>query len=1084
MRIVNWFEKVSKYIEDNLELYIAHFFSMSNQFTRGKSIWLNPSPCCGHNDCFSLAKDKPVGHCFSCGTKGNHIQLVEEVWGKEEGRDELAKWSGIAFEGNRNPKVETEEERFNKRVAEIHHKVIEMYHHYLMNTQEGEPALKKQIGNDLSKGERSHTEESLKKFKVGLGIPNFGAIRELLARDYTEEEINEAQKLVWVPPNYYVYPYYDVKGNLIRINTKPFIRSCKGKRDAKTGKYDYSCTFETLDTSKKAKREHEEQTGHSMSPDAYSAGSKDFAYFRNPESKMKKKYGILVEGENDVISVEEALVEIGGDYERQFTVIGIGGNVREGFFESPFFRQFEHLYEAFDPDDAGDRYRELLNKEAPDIKVYHLPFDEDLEDIDNHLKAPIENKLNLKELIDNAEFVESKELLFERKSGAFHEWVAKNRSFKMDFKITKYNRNGAQFEGIMHVYQGDELIQKKTGGIDKIGLDAAFSPARLKLSKFLEEYYNEVPWNKGEPKRPFDELIDIVVYTKNYNQVCKQIAWYLYKTETEEEYQRLYNVLRNKVTDERLIAEVLKEVNGYTNTDIDPHQLFPKVNLTQHFSITHNDAFFYFSRVVKDGDTPKLVPCLITNHKEEIRLDLLKRKDPQSLLLIKNRYELPFDVEIAVMEPVEVSLQPYWVDRWKANEVDEDEINPSRLIQEIEEFIARCYYLDKTVLKVLSLWIYSTYYYMLFKSGFPYLLFTGEKGTGKSTLDTLVYLLSINAKMALDMSESALYRTITFEGGTFILDEVEHLTDKRMVDSNGYAKILKGGYSDNAYVYRSNPDKGNVTDRFSVFGPKVISNINGIEDVIADRCIYVRTYRVPEEKLRDLEDVQVYKEERRSEAHSITSRCVLSALNNFQQVYEIFSNKNMFETGNARLSQILRPLITIARLVGGDYEEHLVKFYNEEIKQTKEEIAENTVEGMVKRILKTVARELTGIEKRLWATDKELHLYTADIPYNAPTQTFEIDTLHIKMLCEEMDSTQEIELKQVNSLMKSILGPKFDLKEKRRKTTASLTDESLQKLFGGKRTLHVYRYILNIQDFLSVEEFNTIGQEKESVTLF
>src|SRR5690606_25070768 len=112
--------------------------------------------------------------------------------------------------------------------------------------------------------------------------------------------------------------------------------------------------------------------------------------------------------------------------------------------------------------------------------------------------------------------------------------------------------------------------------------------------------------------------------------------------------------------------------------------------------------------------------------------------------------------------------QPYWVDKWKDGEVTDDEIDPKRLIKEIEDFIRKCYYLEESTLKVLTLWIYSTYYYMLFKSGFPYLMFTGPKGTGKSTLDILVYLLALNSKLALDMSESALYRSITTEGGTFI----------------------------------------------------------------------------------------------------------------------------------------------------------------------------------------------------------------------------------------------------------------------------------------------------------------------------
>lgn len=1082
---MNWFEQVSQFIDDNFDDFLSHFFPQSSQFRYNRGVRLNPSPCCQHNDCMSFSSEKPIANCFSCGMKGTRIQFVEQIWGTEEGRDELARWSATPFTRKyESEEVKAEREK-DSRIQELYTAAVSFYHMQLFSQDpEADRALAKQTGKDLANGERAHDEATLQEFKVGLALENYDVFEKLMAnRGYTEEELVKARKMVWVPPFYYVYPYFDAAGNLIRINTKPYKRTCLGRK-MPNGKFDYKCSFETHDTSKKVKRKHEEESGHTMSMDVYSTGEKEEAFYKSPEIKRKKKFGIVVEGENDVFSVHEALKELGTDFERDFLVFGIGGNGKEGTFSSNYLRGFEALYAAFDNDKAGQKYLDQLNEELPEIKLYKINIDSDFNDIDEHLKAPANEKLTLDELLSQAEYVENKNVSFERENGLRHIWNVKNRSFHIAFEIEQYNQKASQMEGTLFVYMHGELQQKKTGKLDTIRLEGQLGAAKLLLSTHLDKYYNEVPWEQGKPKREFRELIDILAHTKNYMQVVKQIAWYLYKAE-ELGYERLFRILRGKVSDQKKIAEILKEVNGYANTDIDPYALFPKINLSQFFHVMNDDGYFYFSRVIKDGDVPKLVPCLISNRKEEMRLDLLKRKDPQCLLLIQNKYEMPFEVETAVMDPVDVSLQPYWVDKWKNGELSDEDLDPGKLIKEIEDFVRKCYYLRESSLKVLSLWIFSTYFYMLFKSGFPYLMFTGPKGTGKSTLDIMVYLLSINAKIALDMSESALYRTITFEGGTFILDEVENLTDKKVVDSNGYAKILKGGYSESAYVYRTNMDKGNSTEKFSVFGPKVISNINGIEDVIADRCIYIRTFRVSEDKLRGLEDPQIYKEERRPEVHSITSRCALSALTHFKKVSEMLHEPEAsFETGNARLTQILKPLITMARFVGGDYEEHLIEFYETEVRQTKDDISSGTVEGMIRSILKRVARELAGAENEKWATTHDKHIYNVPIGHASTLKTFDIDNLHIKVLCEELNTDVPVDLGTVNRTLKALMGPDYDMEKRRRQTTATITDENLQKQLNGKRNIRVYRYTMDIENFLSKDEIKSYRGSSEAPTLF
>ena len=91
------------------------------------------------------------------------------------------------------------------------------------------------------------------------------------------------------------------------------------------------------------------------------------------------------------------------------------------------------------------------------------------------------------------------------------------------------------------------------------------------------------------------------------------------------------------------------------------------------FSIKNNDAYFYFTDEKVDGDAIRRLPYLLRNDGLTIRLDLLKRKDVQCLLLVDNKYELQNEVDVAVMEHEECSLYPSWATKFKKGEIEDVE---------------------------------------------------------------------------------------------------------------------------------------------------------------------------------------------------------------------------------------------------------------------------------------------------------------------------------------------------------------------------------------------------------------------------
>ena len=1068
--VSNWYQQINSYIDSNLEDFIRHFFKQSTMQKIAGGYRVNPAPCCGHNDCFSFAENMNAGNCFSCGDSGNRIHFLNRTIGEQRAIDELQKWSGIVRNDEELTPEDTQKMMAERQIKEIVEFAVDFYNNQLLHSENKitKGALGQQVSPDLTTGGRSHTKYSLQDYRVGFSLDNFGVLEKQLSdKGYSDDIIKEARSKFWVPPFCFTYPYYDRNGNIVRINAKAFKRTCMGSRN-EDGTYNKDCAAQFFTAQEKEIREHTEQTGHKMSNVIYSTGEKrdSFFYLKNEHTAP---YLILVEGENDAISVHEEMVAIDPEYQKNYDIKAIGGRMAKGAFRSQSIRKYKRVYGIFDNDDAGKNYMHTLNEEAADTNVYEVVYDNDYNDIDNYLKAyDVSERETIFDLLGSAIVLDTKGVIIHKQDGpnsTGKTWLAKNRSFQIKFSIDEYNRKQNQLMGTLEITVNDKLVAKNSGGLDKMRVEAVYNSAKLELSQHLSRYYNYVPWDSDKPSRDFKELADIVMFTKSYEIVVKQLAWYLHNTE-ENLYNEKYKYLQRVINDEVTIAEVLKEVNGFTNSEFDTSTIPLKITLSQFFHITNDDAYYFFNRLVQDGSSVKLVPCLLSNKGEEIRLDLIKQKDPKSLLLIENKYELPYEVEASPMNPEEVSLQSVWIDKWKAGEIPKEDLDPANLIQEIEEFITRFLYLKKDTRKVLALWIYATYYYMLFKSGFPYIMFNGPKGTGKTQADMIIYLLGCNSKMGLDFSTSSLYRMINYEGGTFILDEVEHLSDKRSADVSDYAKILKGGYSDSSYIYRTNMDKGGITERFSAFGPKVISNINGIDDVIADRCIFVRTFRVPTELLEGIEDINRYKTELRHIPYSITSRCALSALENFQKVHNIFeSPESSFETDNARLNQIVKPLFTIAELVGGNYRQHLLSYYQQEIEQTKKEVADQTLEGMLGNLLKRAANELKGIEKDKWVTDHAIHQYTKPIQYDHITGIMILDSMHFKMLVEEMAQGKPVDLKLLHSTLRNVLGPNFDYKNSRKQTTITINDEGLQRRMNDNRTIRGYLYTIRIDDW-------------------
>ncbi len=140
----------------------------------------------------------------------------------------------------------------------------------------------------------------------------------------------------------------------------------------------------------------------------------------------------------------------------------------------------------------------------------------------------------------------------------------------------------------------------------------------------------------------------------------------------------------------------------------------------------------------------------------------------------------------------------------------------------------------------LTLWDIGTYFHFLF-SAYPYAYHGGTTATGKTKALTLSSLLAFNAILSNNMSTSSIFRLIQNARSTLLLDETEKLSTRKMdTRVQEFRSILLSGYKRGGQaVYRVEKDKDTETQNtvpFEVYGPKRLANIEGLEDVVGNRC--------------------------------------------------------------------------------------------------------------------------------------------------------------------------------------------------------------------------------------------------------
>ncbi|EOB3522725.1 DNA primase [Enterococcus faecalis] len=174
---------------------------------------------------FSVAEDKQIFHCFGCGKGGTVFNFLQEIEGisfpESVKRVADLEHLSVDFDWSEPREVaDTPENQQRRSLLQLHSKAAELYHHILVNTKIGEPALNYLL-------ERGLTQELIETFQIGFAPQKRDFLSQVFKNEQLDETLFEPSGLFVQRDNgtfldrFYqriMFPINDSQGNVIAFS--------------------------------------------------------------------------------------------------------------------------------------------------------------------------------------------------------------------------------------------------------------------------------------------------------------------------------------------------------------------------------------------------------------------------------------------------------------------------------------------------------------------------------------------------------------------------------------------------------------------------------------------------------------------------------------------------------------------------------------------------------------------------------------------------------------------------------------------------------------------------------------------------
>ena len=165
---------------------------------------------------------------------------------------------------------------------------------------------------------------------------------------------------------------------------------------------------------------------------------------------------------------------------------------------------------------------------------------------------------------------------------------------------------------------------------------------------------------------------------------------------------------------------------------------------------------------------------------------------------------------------------------------DEIKLNIQEVFPLIKDMLEKYVDMPEDYYDLIAIWIIGTYFHKEFYS-YPYLFLNAMRGSGKTRLLKLITTMAWEGDLLASLTESVMFRSV----GTLGIDELEGLG---RAEQSALRELLNASYKKGTKIHRTKKKKGiegeeYVLESFEPYRPVIMANINGMEEVLGDRCI-------------------------------------------------------------------------------------------------------------------------------------------------------------------------------------------------------------------------------------------------------
>ncbi len=367
------------------------------------------------------------------------------------------------------------------------------------------------------------------------------------------------------------------------------------------------------------------------------------------------------------------------------------------------------------------------------------------------------------------------------------------------------------------------------------------------------------------------------------------------KKEDTDAYRSDVRKYRSRLEKEQSPAEGEGATTDFLWEDFEPF------NPAQDFQ--KGKAYFtvYLQKVdQKDGSLERL-PHVVTSDRELFPLEKTEL-DRRGLRLLREG-QVPSDMNLwSISDRVPNSVHAFIQ--------GEAAVDPVALFDEIRSLFATYLdYTDPLYHDFISLWCLGTYFFMAFES-YPYVFLSGTKRTGKTRTIEIAGPICFNSIMSASMTDAVMFRSTENDRCTIFHDEAAKFSRKQKADLSERLEIFNSGYKRSGCVRRCVGDE-NIPTTFSTYSPKLLANIEGLEQTSADRTITLHLLRakgeVPKFSYRHLEGT----------FQKIRNSLYVLALLFHTEVADIYANLEIVKGLKDREDELWSPILALAEFIDG-----------------------------------------------------------------------------------------------------------------------------------------------------------------------